>query len=43
MLERFIEYVSGHEGVSFCTLEDAADDFRRRCLFDSAERPADMR
>ncbi|MFE7356423.1 polysaccharide deacetylase [Streptomyces sp. NPDC057543] len=43
MLERFIEYVSGHEGVSFCTLEDAADDFRRRFPFDSAERPADMR
>ncbi|MDT9689028.1 polysaccharide deacetylase [Streptomyces sp. P9(2023)] len=43
MLERFIEYVSGHEGVSFCTLEDAADDFRRRFPFDGAERPADMR
>lgn len=43
MLERFIEYVSGHEGVSFCTLEDAADDFRRRFPFGSAERPADMR
>lgn len=42
-LERFIEYVSGHEGVSFCTLEDAADDFRRRFPFGSAERPADMR
>ncbi|MGW2561886.1 polysaccharide deacetylase family protein [Streptomyces sp. NPDC001514] len=43
MLERFIEYVSGHDGVSFCTLEDAADDFRRRFPFEGAERPADMR
>ncbi|MEU9360918.1 polysaccharide deacetylase [Streptomyces sp. NPDC051840] len=43
MLERFIAYVSGFEGVSFCTLEDAADDFRRRFPFDGRERPADMR
>ncbi|MFF2411084.1 hypothetical protein [Streptomyces sp. NPDC058092] len=35
-------YVAGHEGVSFCTLEAVADDFRRRFPFDSAERPADM-
>ncbi|MEU8529971.1 MULTISPECIES: polysaccharide deacetylase family protein [Streptomyces] len=43
MLERFIEYVSGHAGVSFCTLEDAADDFRRRFPFEGTERPADMK
>ncbi|MFI7336623.1 polysaccharide deacetylase [Streptomyces sp. NPDC050085] len=43
MLERFIEYVSGHEGVSFVTLEDAADEFRRRFPFEGTERPADMR
>ncbi|MFJ2716436.1 polysaccharide deacetylase [Streptomyces sp. NPDC087437] len=43
MLERFIDYVSGHDGVSFCTLEDAADDFRRRFPFDGPARPADMR
>ncbi|MFE7211235.1 polysaccharide deacetylase [Streptomyces sp. NPDC001698] len=43
MLERFIDYVSGHDGVSFCTLEDAADDFRRRFPFDGSGRPADMR
>ncbi|MGW4042626.1 polysaccharide deacetylase family protein [Streptomyces sp. NPDC004721] len=43
MLERFIDYVSGHDGVSFCTLEDAADDFRRRFPFDGSDRPADMR
>ncbi|MGW2766194.1 polysaccharide deacetylase family protein [Streptomyces sp. NPDC001275] len=43
MLERFIDYVSGHDGVSFCTLEDAADDFRRRFPFDGPDRPTDMR
>ncbi|MGW4820552.1 polysaccharide deacetylase family protein [Streptomyces sp. NPDC004227] len=43
MLERFIDYVSGHDGVSFCTLEDAADDFRRRFPFVGSDRPADMR
>ncbi|MEV5006318.1 polysaccharide deacetylase [Streptomyces sp. NPDC093064] len=43
MLERFIDYVSGHDGVSFCTLEDAADDFRRRFPFEGSDRPADMR
>ncbi|WP_253266513.1 polysaccharide deacetylase [Streptomyces sp. 6-11-2] len=43
MLERFIDYVSGHDGVGFCTLEDAADDFRRRFPFDGPARPADMR
>ncbi|MFC9625604.1 hypothetical protein ACFTXM_38480 [Streptomyces sp. NPDC056930] len=43
MLEGFIEYVSGREGVGFCTPQDAADDFRRRFPFGSAERPADMR
>ncbi|MBB4985300.1 MULTISPECIES: polysaccharide deacetylase family protein [Streptomyces] len=43
MLERFIEYVSGHAGVTFCTLEDAADDFRRRFPFEGGARPADMR
>ncbi|MFE4335133.1 MULTISPECIES: hypothetical protein [unclassified Streptomyces] len=42
MLERFIAYVSGREGVGFCTPQDAADDFRR-FPFGSAERPADMR
>lgn len=30
MLERLIEYMSGHEGVSWATMEQAADDFRRR-------------
>ncbi|MFE6685105.1 polysaccharide deacetylase [Streptomyces sp. NPDC057743] len=43
MLERFIDYVGCHDGVTFCTLEDAADDFRRRFPFAGTERPADMR
>jgi peptidoglycan/xylan/chitin deacetylase (PgdA/CDA1 family) len=30
MLERMIEYINGHEGISWVTMEDAADDFRRR-------------
>jgi hypothetical protein len=30
MLERLIEYINGHEGVSWVSMEDAADDFRRR-------------
>ncbi|WP_067679565.1 polysaccharide deacetylase family protein [Nocardia miyunensis] len=34
MLERLIEYWRGHEGVRFLTLEEAAQDFRRRFPFD---------
>jgi peptidoglycan/xylan/chitin deacetylase (PgdA/CDA1 family) len=30
MLERMIEHLSSHEGVSWVTMEEAADDFRRR-------------
>jgi peptidoglycan/xylan/chitin deacetylase (PgdA/CDA1 family) len=30
MLERLIEYINGHEGVSWVTMEDAANDFRTR-------------
>jgi peptidoglycan-N-acetylglucosamine deacetylase len=30
MLERFIEYVSGHAGVRWVTFEEIADDFVRR-------------
>lgn len=30
MLERLIDYMTGHEGVSWVTMEQAADDFRRR-------------
>ncbi len=30
MLERLIQYISGHEGVTWSTMEDIASDFRRR-------------
>jgi peptidoglycan/xylan/chitin deacetylase (PgdA/CDA1 family) len=30
MLERLIEYISGHDGISWVTMEGAADDFRQR-------------
>lgn len=39
MLERLIEYWSGHPGVSFVTFEEAADDFRARFPFAGTERP----
>jgi peptidoglycan/xylan/chitin deacetylase (PgdA/CDA1 family) len=29
-LERLIEYINGHEGTSWVTMEEAADDFRTR-------------
>jgi peptidoglycan/xylan/chitin deacetylase (PgdA/CDA1 family) len=30
MLERLIEYISGHEGVRWVTFEELADDFAAR-------------
>ena len=30
MLERVYKYLSSHPGVKFCTLDEIADDFRRR-------------
>lgn len=39
MLERLIEYWSGHRGVSFVTFEEAADDFRARFPFTGTGRP----
>jgi peptidoglycan/xylan/chitin deacetylase (PgdA/CDA1 family) len=30
MLERLIDYINGHEGVSWVTMEEIANDFRRR-------------
>jgi hypothetical protein len=33
MLERLIGYWRGHDGVRFITMEEAADDFRRRFPF----------
>lgn len=40
MLERLIEYISGHDGVRWVTFEEIADDFRRRFPFASGRRPA---
>jgi peptidoglycan/xylan/chitin deacetylase (PgdA/CDA1 family) len=31
MLERMYDYISKHAGVKFCTFDEIADDFRRRC------------
>ena len=39
MLERLIEYISGHEGVRWAPFEDICDDFRKRFPFDSGKRP----
>jgi peptidoglycan/xylan/chitin deacetylase (PgdA/CDA1 family) len=39
MLERLIEYVSGHAGVRWATMEEIAEDFRRRYPFTGPERP----
>ena len=30
MLERLIEYISGHDGVRWATMDEIADDFVRR-------------
>jgi len=30
MLERIYDYLSKHAGVTFCTFDEIADDFRRR-------------
>jgi hypothetical protein len=30
MLERLFEYIKGHEGVRFVTMNEMADDFARR-------------
>lgn len=39
MLERLIEYISGHEGVKWAPFEEIADDFRKRYPFESGKRP----
>ncbi|MGB3304154.1 polysaccharide deacetylase family protein [Gordonia sp. (in: high G+C Gram-positive bacteria)] len=41
MLERLIEYINGHEGVRWMTMEETAADFRKRFPFAGTERPAD--
>jgi len=39
MIERLIEYIGGHEGVRFVTMNEIADDFRVRFPFGRPERP----
>ena len=39
MLERIHEYISSHAGVRFCTFDEIADDFRRRCPAGFLDRP----
>ncbi len=39
MHERLIEYINGHEGVRWVTMEEIADDFRERFPKDQSERP----
>jgi len=41
MLERLIEYLAGHSGVRWVTMEEIAADFRRRHPFAGRGRPAD--
>ena len=39
MLERIIDYINGHEGVRWLTMEEVADDFRARFPFAGGARP----
>ena len=39
MLERLIEHINQHDGVRWLTLEEMAEDFRRRYPFAAATRP----
>lgn len=41
MLERLIEYISGHDGVRWVTMEEVAADFRQRYPFSDKARPED--
>jgi peptidoglycan/xylan/chitin deacetylase (PgdA/CDA1 family) len=41
MLERLIEYIGGHAGVHWATMEEIAADFRRRYPLQATERPRD--
>ena len=40
MLERIYDYLSKHSGVKFCTFDEIADDFRRRCPRESISAQA---
>jgi len=33
MLEWLIEYINGHSGARWCTMEEMAEEFRRRHPF----------
>lgn len=39
MLERLIDYISGHEGVKWAPFEEICDDFRKRYPFAGGKRP----
>jgi peptidoglycan-N-acetylglucosamine deacetylase len=39
MLERLIEYISGHEGVEWAPFEEIVTDFRKRYPFAGGKRP----
>ena len=39
MLERIIDYINGHEGVRWLTMEEVADEFRARFPFAGGARP----
>ncbi len=39
MLERLIDYINQHEGVTWMTMEEVAGDFRKRFPFEQPERP----
>jgi peptidoglycan/xylan/chitin deacetylase (PgdA/CDA1 family) len=39
MLERLISYINDHEGTSWLTMEEVADDFRRRIPFGDPREP----
>jgi peptidoglycan/xylan/chitin deacetylase (PgdA/CDA1 family) len=41
MLERLVEYIGGHEGVRWATMEEIAEDFRQRFPFSGTARPRD--
>lgn len=42
MLERLIEYINSHEGVRWVTMEEVAEDFRKRYPFAERKRPEDQ-
>ena len=42
MLERLIEYINGHEGVRWLTMEEITEEFRKRYPFTKVGRPEDQ-